>query len=149
MTDEDYMRICLSEAESAANSGEVPIGAVVVRDGAVIGRAGNRSITACDPTGHAEIGALRAAATTADNYRIPGAELFVTLEPCMMCVGAIIQARIARVVFGCADTKGGFLGSVADYSCEPLLNHRFAVRRGVCADAAAALLREFFRQRRG
>jgi tRNA(adenine34) deaminase len=148
MTDEEYMRICLREAEQAGARGEVPIGALVVRAGVVLARAGNRSTTARDPTAHAEIVALREAAIAADNYRLPGAEVFATVEPCMMCVGALLQARVHRVVFGCPDPKGGFLGSVADYSAEPLLNHRLVVRGGVCGEAAARLLREFFRERR-
>src|SRR5690606_27958228 len=124
------------EAEKAGAGGEVPIGALIARDGIILGRAGNSSITDSDPTAHAEVVALRAACAAAGNYRLPGAELFVTVEPCMMCVGAVIQARLARVVFGCADVKAGFLGSIADYSQEARLNHRFAVRGGVCAKAA-------------
>lgn len=148
MTDEAYMRICLEEAEHAGAGGEVPIGALVVRDGVVLGQAGNRSITACDPTAHAEIVALRIAAIAARNHRLTGADVFATVEPCMMCVGALLQARVRRIVFGCRDPKAGFLGSVADFSSEPRLNHRLVVRGGVCGDAAAELLREFFRRRR-
>lgn len=148
MTDDEYMRIALAEAEKAAAAGEVPIGALVVRDGIILARAGNSSIIECDPTAHAEIVALRAACATAENYRLPGAELFVTVEPCMMCVGAVIQARLARVVFGCADAKAGFLGSIADYSQESRLNHRFTVRGGVSAEATSAILQDFFRRRR-
>jgi len=148
MTDEAYMRICLEEAERAGVGGEVPIGALVVRDGVVLGQAGNRSITACDPTAHAEIVALRIAAIAAHNHRLTGADVFATVEPCMMCVGALLQARVRRIVFGCRDPKAGFLGSVADFSNEPRLNHRLVVLGGVCSDEAAELLRQFFRRRR-
>lgn len=143
------MRLCLAEAAAAGAAGEVPVGALVVRSGTVLARAGNRTIADRDPTAHAEIVALRAAALAAGNHRLPEVEVFVTVEPCMMCVGALIQARVRSVVFGCADPKAGFLGSVADYTSFPRLNHRFAVRGGVCAAAAAELLQDFFRQRRG
>ncbi len=146
--DEHWMRECLAEARSAAARGEVPIGALVLRDGRVLGRGGNESIAASDPTAHAEITALRRACAGAGNYRLPGAELFVTLEPCLMCVGALLQARIGRVVYACPDPKGGALGSIADFSNHPALNHRLSVRSGVCAADAAGLLREFFRLRR-
>jgi tRNA(adenine34) deaminase len=146
--DERWMAACLEEARAAAARGEVPVGALVVRDDAVLGRAGNQTIGDCDPTAHAEIVALRHACRVAGNYRLPGAALYVTLEPCLMCVGALLQARVERIVFASADPKGGALGSVADFSCHPALNHRFTVRSGVGASAAAELLREFFRARR-
>jgi len=146
--DERWMAECLAEARAAAGRGEVPVGAVVVRDGALLGRAGNETIGACDPTAHAEIVALRAACRVVGYHRLAGAALFVTLEPCLMCVGAMLQARVERVVFACADPKGGALGSVADFSRHPALNHRFVVRSGVRAVEAAAMLRDFFRERR-
>jgi haloalkane dehalogenase/tRNA(adenine34) deaminase len=143
-----WMRVCLAEARAAAAAGEVPVGAVVVRAGEVLGRGRNAPIATCDPTAHAEIAALRAAAATVRNYRLVGADLFVTVEPCLMCVGAALQARVRRIVFGCPDPKGGALGSVVDFSSHPRLNHRFTVVAGVCAEEAAALLRDFFRRRR-
>ncbi len=142
------MRLCLEEARRAGELGEVPIGAVVVLGDRIAGRGGNRTLADRDPAGHAEIVALRAAAAASANHRLAGAVLFTTVEPCLMCVGAALQARVARVVYGCADEKGGFLGSLGDYSDDPRLNHRFTVRAGVCAGEAAALLREFFRDRR-
>ena len=146
--DEHFMNLALAEAARAAAAGEVPVGAVVVLGGTVVARGANRPIAAVDPTAHAEIVALRAACAAVGNYRLLGAEMFVTVEPCLMCVGALLQARVARVVFGCADAKGGFLGTLGDYSNDPRLNHGFAVRGGVRAAAAAELLREFFRSRR-
>jgi tRNA(adenine34) deaminase len=146
--DEAYMRECLREAEAAGAAGEVPIGAVVVFNDEIIGRGRNAPIARADPTAHAEILALREAAARAGNYRLPDAELFVTVEPCLMCVGAILQARLRRVVFACADPKAGALGSVADFSDDPRLNHRFLVSRGVGEREASDLLRKFFRARR-
>jgi len=146
--DAALMRICLAEAAAAARAGEVPIGAVVARDGAVVATGRNSAIRLDDPSAHAEIVALRAAARREGNYRLAGAELFVTVEPCLMCVGAILQARLRRVVFGCADPKAGALGSIADFSHDRRLNHRFAVERGVCEKQARELLQDFFRQRR-
>lgn len=146
--DAELMRRCLVLAETAFEQGEVPVGALVVRDGEVLGAAGNASVCSHDPTAHAEVLALRAAARTAGNYRLPGAELFVTVEPCLMCVGAVLQARLQRVIFACRDPKGGALGSIADFSKDPRLNHRFAVSAGVCEQEARDLLQRFFRQRR-
>jgi tRNA(adenine34) deaminase len=146
--DEAYMRECLREAEAAAAAGEVPVGAVVVLNGEIVGRGRNAPIARSDPTAHAEVLALRDAAARAGNYRLPGAELFVTVEPCLMCVGAVLQARLRRVVFGAADPKAGALGSVADFSDDPRLNHRFLVGRGICEREASDLLRAFFRARR-
>ena len=146
--DERYMRICLEAARVAGQSGEVPIGALVVLRGSVVGRGANRTVVDTDPSAHAEVVALRAAATAVGNHRLPGAELFVTVEPCLMCVGVALQARLSRVVFGCRDEKGGFLGSLGDYSADRRLNHRFQVRAGVCAEEARVLMRDFFRVRR-
>lgn len=146
--DIDAMRAALAQAELAASAGEVPVGAVVVVSGEIIAAGHNCSIANADPSGHAEIAALRAAAHAMDNYRLPGATLYVTLEPCVMCVGAIAQARVARVVFGAYDEKAGALGSVADLSDSKALNHRFEINGGVLAEECAALLKRFFRARR-
>ena len=142
------MRRCITEAEAAAAAGEVPVGAIVVRSGEILGIGRNAPIAASDPTAHAEIVALRAASAHCGNYRLPGAELFVTVEPCLMCVGALVQARVQRVVFGCRDPKGGALGSIADFSAHPALNHSFEVTAGVCEEESRALLQSFFRDRR-
>src|SRR4029434_7415973 len=123
LSDVHFMRECLLEAAAAERAGEVPVGAVVVREGQIIGRGRNAPIGTHDPSAHAEIVALRAAGSAQGNYRLVDAELFVTVEPCMMCVGAIIQARLRRVVFGCADPKAGALGSVVDMSRQAGLNH--------------------------
>lgn len=147
--DIERMRVCLSEAEAASLAGEVPIGAIVVQQERIVAAGQNSSLRSSDPSAHAEIVALRAAGAALGNYRFPEAELYVTVEPCVMCVGAILQARIRRVIFGCADPKAGALGSVADFSDDPRLNHRFLVTRGVCAEEARALLQKFFTARRG
>lgn len=136
-------------AREAGSRGEVPVGAVVVRDGAVIGRGGNAPIAASDPTAHAEIAAMRDAGRALGNYRLPGASLYVTIEPCAMCAGAILHARIARVVFGARDPKTGACGSVVDLFAEPRLNHHATVVEGVRADECGALLSAFFAARRG
>ena len=136
-------------ARDAGARGEVPVGAVVVRDGAVIGRGGNAPIAASDPTAHAEIAAMRDAGRALGNYRLPGASLYVTIEPCAMCAGAILHARIARVVFGARDPKTGACGSVVDLFAEPRLNHHATVVEGVRADECGALLSAFFAARRG
>ncbi len=146
--DERWMGVALDLAREAERRGEVPVGAVVVRDGVVVGRGGNAPVTAHDPTAHAEIAALRDAARTLANYRLPGCELFVTLEPCAMCAGAIFHARIARVVFGAHDPKSGACGSVVDLFGETRLNHHAVVRGGVRAVECAALLSAFFAARR-
>ena len=138
----------LALARAAAGRGEVPVGAIVVRDGQAIGRGGNAPIADSDPTAHAEIAALRDAARSLSNYRLPGATLYVTIEPCAMCAGAILHARIARVVFGAADPKTGACGSVVDLFAEPRLNHHATVTRGVRADECGALLSAFFAARR-
>jgi tRNA(adenine34) deaminase len=143
-----FMREALALAAAAAAEGEVPVGAVVVKDGQVVGRGSNRPIGSRDPTAHAEIVALRDAASRLGNYRLPGCELFVTLEPCAMCVGAMLHARLARVVFGAADPKTGACGSVVALSAEAKLNHQTAFEAGVLADECGALLRRFFADRR-
>lgn len=142
------MRAALAEAELAASEDEIPVGAAVVVNGEVIATGHNCSVSESDPCGHAEIIALRAAGKTLQNYRLNGATLYVTLEPCVMCTGAIVQARVGRVVFGAYDDKAGALGSVEDLSDSRAFNHRFEVIGGLLADAAAALLKDFFRQRR-
>lgn len=147
--DDHFMRECLREAAAAQAAGEVPVGAVVVRGGQIIGRGHNRSIGMHDPTAHAETIALRAAGAAAGNYRLVGAELLVTVEPCVMCVGALIHARVQRVVFGCGDPKAGALGGLINLAAHAGFNHRFAVRPGVCAEEARALLQRFFQARRG
>ena len=142
------MRAALAEAELAAGEGEIPVGAAVVVNGEVIAAGHNRSVSESDPCGHAEIVALRAAGKMLQNYRLNGATLYVTLEPCIMCTGAIVQARIGRVVFGAYDAKAGALGSVEDLSDSRALNHRFETTGGLLADASAVLLKDFFRSRR-
>ena len=142
------MAEALREARAAGARGEVPIGAVLVRDGVVLARAGNASIAETDPTGHAEVRALRSAARMAGNYRLPGAVLYVTVEPCIMCMGAALQARVARLVYGCADPKGGAAGSLFDLAGDRRLNHRIVVDAGVAEDQCRALVRGFFRTRR-
>jgi tRNA(adenine34) deaminase len=146
--DEGYMREALALATEASGLGEVPVGAVVVRDGAVLGRGSNRPITATDPTAHAEIVAMREAANRVGNYRLTGCELFVTLEPCAMCVGAMLHARVARVVFGARDPKTGACGSVVDLPGVAELNHHARFEGGLLAEECAALLRRFFAERR-
>jgi len=146
--DMEFMRMALEEGRAAERAGEVPVGAVVVRAGEVIARAGNRTITDGDPTAHAEIVALRAAARAVGNYRLAGATLYVTIEPCAMCAGAIVQARLERLVYGADDPKGGAVRSCFAVLDHPQLNHRVAVTPGICAEEAAALLQSFFSARR-
>ena len=148
MTDREAMQSALAEARLAAASGEVPIGAVVVHEGAILARAQNRVLRDLDPTAHAEIVALRAAATALGNYRLPGCTLYVTLEPCAMCAGAMIHARIDRLVFAAADPKAGAAGSVLAVLNHPQLNHQMQVDQGILAEASSTLLRTFFRERR-
>ncbi len=147
-TDIRFMRAALDEAQAAAARGEVPVGAVIVAEGRVMGRAGNRTITDCDPTAHAEIVALREAAKTIGNYRLPGATLYVTIEPCAMCAGAMVQARIGRLVYGADDPKGGAVRSCFSILDHPQINHRVEVTSGVLAEDAAVLLQNFFAARR-
>jgi tRNA(adenine34) deaminase len=148
MTDEDYMRHALSLAAEAAAMGEVPVGAVLVRDGVVIGQGFNHPIGSSDPTAHAEIVALRAAAARTDNYRLTDTTLYVTLEPCTMCVGAIMHARVARVVWGASEPKGGACGSVINLPAEARLNHHGVFTGGVLADECGAILSRFFKEKR-
>lgn len=143
-----YMREALALAASGDSANEVPVGAIVVRDGAVIGRGFNQPIGTHDPTAHAEIVALRDAAQTVGNYRLPGATLYVTVEPCAMCAGAIQHARIARVVYGTPEPKTGACGSVVDLFAETRLNHHASVEGGVLATESAALIAAFFQRRR-
>ena len=146
--DERFMEEALELGRAARARGEVPVGAVIVKDGEVVGRGGNAPIAAADPTAHAEIAALRDAARRLGNYRLPGCDLYVTIEPCAMCAGAILHARIARVVFGARDAKTGACGSVVDLFAEPRLNHHATVTGGVLASACGALLSDFFSTRR-
>jgi tRNA(adenine34) deaminase len=146
--DEHFMRLALREAERAAEHDDVPIGAVVVRDGEVIGAAGNERELREDPTAHAEVLALREAARRLGGWRLPDSALYVTLEPCVMCAGAIVLARVPRVVYGASDPKGGAAGSVLDVLSDPRLNHRPRVEAGLLAAEAVALLADFFGARR-
>ena len=147
-TDSDFMQLALAQAFDAAAAGEVPVGAVVVKDGEVIACGRNAPIGHRDPSAHAEIVALRAAALRLGNYRLDGCELFVTLEPCAMCAGAMLHARLKRVVFGATDPKSGAAGSVVDLFAEPRLNHHAQVEGGLLAHACSALLQDFFKQKR-
>jgi tRNA(adenine34) deaminase len=146
--DEILMRAALAEARAAADAGEVPIGAVAVVGGAIVARGQNRVLRDCDPTAHAEMVAIRAAAQTVGNYRLLDCELYVTLEPCAMCAGAMIHARLGRLIFGASDPKAGAAGSVLEVVNHARLNHQMDVTRGVLAEEGGALLREFFRERR-
>lgn len=146
--DRRWMAHAIELARAAEAEGEVPVGAVLVAGDSVLGEGYNRPIGACDPTAHAEIVALRAAATQAANYRLSGSTLYVTLEPCAMCAGAIVQARVRRVVFGARDPRAGAAGSVFDVFGETRLNHRPMITEGLLADDCGALLTDFFRQRR-
>ncbi len=148
ITDDKFMREALRLAADAAELGEVPVGAVVVKDNEVIGRGFNQPIGNHDPTSHAEIMALRDAAKKLGNYRLTDCTLYVTLEPCAMCVGALLHARVARVVWGAAEPKGGACGSVVNLPAEPKLNHHAEFVGGVLADQSRAILQSFFRQRR-
>jgi tRNA(adenine34) deaminase len=147
-TDLCHMRAALAEAEAAAGEGEVPVGAIVVAGGAIIARGHNRSETDIDPSAHAEIVALREAARKSGNYRLTDATLYVTLEPCAMCMGAIVQARIERLVFGAYDPKAGAAGSAIDLSESPSFNHRFEVNGGVLAEECGVPLKTFFESKR-
>jgi len=147
--DERWMRHALRLAAAAAVAGEVPVGAVLVRDGKLLGEGANAPIGRADPTAHAEVQALRAAASAESNYRLPGTTLYVTLEPCAMCAGAIMHARVGRVVFGTRDPKTGTAGSVIDLFAEARLNHHTTVKGGVLQAECAAQISGFFAARRG
>jgi tRNA(adenine34) deaminase len=146
--DSAFMQAALEEARAAADRGEVPIGAVVVVDGSIVARAGNQTIGDCDPTAHAEVVALRAAAKAVRNHRLLSATLYVTLEPCSMCAGAMIQARVSRLVYGPDDLKGGAIRSCFAILSHPQVNHSVEVTSGVLAEEAGGLLRDFFAVRR-
>lgn len=146
--DEQYIRNALDLAREAVKRNEVPIGAVVVRDGSIIAAASNRTVRDQDPTGHAELLAIREASSKLERWRLDDCTLYVTLEPCAMCAGAIVLSRLKRVVFGAWDEKAGMVGSVGDLLRHPRLNHRPEVRAGVLAAECAALLEEFFRRQR-
>jgi len=148
MSDEDYMRAAIELAREAGANEEVPVGAVVVLNGDIVGRGFNQPIGRRDPSAHAEIMALRDAGARLGNYRLPGCELYVTLEPCAMCAGAIMHSRIARVVYGAADPKTGVAGSVVDLFAEPRLNHHATIERGVLGDECGRMLSSFFAARR-
>ena len=148
ITDDEAMLLALDEARSAAGSGDAPVGAVVVVAGRVVARAHNEREQRNDPTAHAEILALQAAAAVTGSWRLSGATMVVTLEPCAMCAGALVAARVDRLVFGAADLKGGACGSLYNLCADPRLNHELAVIRGVLAEPAGQLLTEFFAQRR-
>ena len=148
ISDLEAMRTALSEARKAAEAGEVPIGAVVVHDGAIIAHGQNSVIRTCDPTAHAEIVAMRHAAGILGNYRLNGCTVYVTLEPCAMCAGAMIHARIDRLVDGAADAKAGACGSVLSVLNHPQLHHQVQLAQGVLAEQCGDLLRVFFRDRR-
>ncbi|MDE2346496.1 MAG: tRNA adenosine(34) deaminase TadA [Gammaproteobacteria bacterium] len=146
--DQQWMQEALALARKARAEGEVPVGAVLVKDGVIVGRGWNHPISARDPTAHAEIIALRQAAQALQNYRLTGATLYVTLEPCAMCAGAMVHARIARLVYGAADPRAGAAGSLFNLVQAPALNHRLEITAGVLAVDCSALLRDFFSARR-
>lgn len=148
MQDETFMQDALEQAKLAAAAGEVPVGAVIVANGEIIASGQNRVLRDVDPTAHAEIVAMRAAAYILGNYRLPSCELYVTLEPCAMCAGAMVHARLARLVYGAVDPKAGAVGSVLEVLNHPKLNHQMPITSGILGDACGEILREFFRARR-
>jgi len=148
VTDFEYMHLAIAQAQAAALRGEVPVGALVVLDDRIVSASGNRTITDCDPTAHAEIVALRDAARKTGNYRLTGASLFVTVEPCAMCAGALVQARVARLVYGADEPKGGAIRTCMQVLDAPALNHRVEVVSGVLAKESVQLLQSFFSSRR-
>lgn len=148
MPNESYLALALAQARLAAEAGEVPVGAIIVFEDEIVGRGRNAVLGSNDPTAHAEIVALREAALRLSNYRLTGCELYTTLEPCSMCAGAIIHARIARLVYGAADPKAGAAGSALDVINHPKLNHQLQLIGGVMAEECGELLRAFFRERR-
>lgn len=147
--DEHFMALALALAAEGAALGEVPVGAVLVQGGEIVGRGFNCPISRRDPSAHAEMVAIRAAAAALDNYRLPGSTLYVTLEPCSMCAGLIVHARVARVVYGASEPRAGVAASQGLFFAQPFLNHRVLVEGGVLAEASGEMLREFFRERRG
>jgi tRNA(adenine34) deaminase len=147
-TDVRFMEQALEEARASAAAGEVPVGAVLVHDGRIIARSGNRTIRDCDPTAHAEMVVLREASRVLGNYRLAGTALYVTVEPCSMCAGAIIQARVPRLVYGCDDPKGGAVRSCFEILTDPRLNHQVEVTTGILTSDCAAILQSFFAARR-
>jgi tRNA(adenine34) deaminase len=147
-SDIEFMNQALEEARASASAGEVPIGAVLVHDGKIIARSGNRTISDCDPTAHSEIVVLREASRVLGNYRLAGTTLYVTVEPCSMCAGAMIQARVPRLVYGCDDPKGGAVRSCFEVLTHPRLNHQVEVTGGILASECASLLQSFFAARR-
>jgi tRNA(adenine34) deaminase len=148
VNDLEFMQIALEEARAAAAADEVPVGAILVKDGQILARGNNRTIRDCDPTAHAEIIALREAARAASNYRLMGTTLYVTIEPCAMCAGAIIQARVSRVVYGADDPKGGAVRSCFEVLSHSKLNHQVEITPGVLVEESAAILQKFFTARR-
>ncbi len=146
--DRQFMQQALSQAQLAAAAGEVPVGAVLVRDGQIISTGFNQPITNSDPSAHAEMMALRAAAQSESNYRLPGTTLYVTLEPCTMCAGAMLHARVERVVFGATDPKTGAAGSVLNVFSEKQINHQTQVEGGIMGEECGQVLRDFFKERR-
>jgi tRNA(adenine34) deaminase len=148
VTDHEYMLLAIDQARAAALRGEVPIGALVVLEDQILAAAGNRTITDCDPTAHAEVVALRAAALKAGNHRLNGAALYVTIEPCAMCAGALVQARIGRLIYGADDIKGGAIRTCLQVLDAPALNHRVEISKGILAEESAQLLQSFFSVRR-
>jgi tRNA(adenine34) deaminase len=148
VSDLEFMQIAVEEARAAAESGEVPIGAILVNEGVILGRGNNRTIRDCDPTAHAEIVAIREAAHFCKNYRLMGSTLYVTIEPCAMCAGAIIQARISRVVYGADDPKGGAVRTCFAVLTHPKLNHQVQITPGILEQECASLLQKFFTARR-
>jgi tRNA(adenine34) deaminase len=146
--DLEFMQHALDEARAAALEGEVPVGAVLVHDAKIVARSGNRTIRDCDPTAHAEIVVLREAARALSNYRLAATTLYVTIEPCSMCAGAIIQARVPRLVYGCDDPKGGAVRSCFEILSHPRVNHRVEVTTGVLASECAMVIQAFFAERR-
>jgi len=146
--DIQFMQAALDEARTGANAGEVPIGAVLVHNGAILSRSGNRTIRDCDPTAHAEIVVLREAARLLNNYRLADTTLYVTIEPCTMCAGAIIQARVPRLFYGADDPKGGAVRSCFEILSNPRLNHQVEITSGILAADCAAILQSFFAERR-
>jgi tRNA(adenine34) deaminase len=148
VSDLEFMNLALEQARAAADAEEVPVGALLVMDGRILARGNNRTIRNCDPTAHAEIVALRDAARSCANHRLMGTTLYVTIEPCAMCAGAIIQARISRVVYGADDPKGGAVRSCFEVLSHAKLNHQVEITAGVMAEESSAILQEFFSRRR-